>query len=326
MRRFWRGDGIIADLATRLSGSTDRFWLKRKPSRSINFITAHDGFTLADLVSYASKHNEANGEDNRDGTNDNHSWNNGIEGPTDDATILEARCLDQRNLLATLLLSRGTPMLGPGSATGQTQSGNNNAYAQDNPLSWTDWTIDAGMAGFVAKLTALRAANPALTRDRFLTGGDTEGLGSADVVWRLADGSAPGTAWTDPAHSTLVAELTSPGIADGGAINRVVAVFHASYAATTLFLPEARRGCVWRLALDTGTTDLAAERLLQGETEFDLAARTVLLFVEEQGEVTGGARRVVAAEAVERLAAAAGIAPEWFEMNGTRHAVASAPC
>ena len=319
VRRFWRGDGTIADLATRVAGSTDRFWFKRKPSRSVNFVTAHDGFTLADLVSYSGKHNQANGEDNRDGTNDNHSWNNGVEGPTNDPTILEARRRDQRNLLATLLLSRGTPMLGPGSETGQTQHGNNNAYAQDNPLSWIDWaTPDGDLAGFVARLTGLRAVNPALTHDRFLTGGDADGLGFPDVVWRLADGTPPAQAWSDPAHSTLVAELTAPA---GDGLNRVVAVFHAGRGATTLLLPEARRGCVWRLALDTGTPRPAPEQLFDGETEVPVAPRTVLLFVEESGAIAGGRRRVVAAEVLDRLATAAGIAPEWFEMNGARHPV-----
>ena len=323
VRRFWRGDGTIADLATRLSGSTDKFWLKRKPSRSVNFITAHDGFTLADLVSYAHKHNEANGENNRDGTNDNGSWNNGVEGPTDDPAVIEARRRDQRNLLATLLLSRGTPMLGPGSETGQTQDGNNNAYAQDNAISWIDWQrADPDLPGFVALLTSLRAANPALTRDHFLTGQDRDDLGAPDVVWRLADGGTPAGEWTDPAHSTLVAELAAPG--RDGAIDRVVAVFHAGRTETTLLLPEARRGCVWRLALDTARAGAPPERLIEGETELTLPARTVLLFVEEKGVAApNGGRRVVAADVLDRLASAAGIAPEWFELTGVRHAVQS---
>ena len=140
VRRFWTGRSTPAALATRIAGSSDLFWSKRHPSRSINFVTAHDGFTLADLVSYDRKHNDANGEHNRDGRDENWSWNHGVEGPTDDAGIVAARERDQRNLLATLFLSRGTPMLSPGSEMGQTQGGNNNAYSQDNAVAWIDWS------------------------------------------------------------------------------------------------------------------------------------------------------------------------------------------
>ena len=149
VRRFWRGDDIgVGELATRVAGSRDFFEAHRRPSRSINFVTAHDGFTLRDLVSYSRKRNDANGEDNRDGTNENFSWNNGVEGETDDDAILAARGKDQRNLLASLLLARGTPMLSMGAELGQTQAGNNNAYAQDNETAWLDWSgADRGAAG-----------------------------------------------------------------------------------------------------------------------------------------------------------------------------------
>ncbi len=181
---------MLGELATRLSGSSDVFAASRRPpSRSINFVTAHDGFTLADLVSYEVKHNEANGEANRDGGDDNHSWNHGVEGPTDDAAIVAARQRDVRSLFATLLAARGTPMLSMGDELGRTQRGNNNAYAQDNPLAWIDWDrVDDALIDFVAALCALRHAHPALRADRFLTGAPVDASGIPDVEWRLPDG------------------------------------------------------------------------------------------------------------------------------------------
>ncbi|MBB5984864.1 glycogen debranching protein GlgX [Sphingobium lignivorans] len=158
VRRFWRGDGSIGTLATRMAGSADIFG---KPSRSVNFLAAHDGFTLADTVAYAAKHNEANGEGNRDGHDDNLSWNNGIEGPTDDPSVNARRQADLRALLATLFASTGAVMLTAGDEFGRTQHGNNNAYAQDNALSWVDWAgRDRALEDFTAALSAARAADP----------------------------------------------------------------------------------------------------------------------------------------------------------------------
>ncbi|KPF66306.1 glycogen debranching protein [Bosea sp. AAP35] len=199
VRRFWRGDaGMAGALATRLAGSADLFGERhRGPQASINFIAAHDGFTLADLVAYGSKHNEANGEGNRDGDNESHSWNNGVEGPSDDAGVRMARDRDIRALLATLFLSRGIPMLTAGDEFGRTQHGNNNAYCQDNEAFWLDWQgADAGLADFVATLARLRAASPLLTAETFLTGaGDppdarwlkTEATPVADEEWSFLD-------------------------------------------------------------------------------------------------------------------------------------------
>ena len=173
VRRFWRGDeGIVPELAARLLGSADQFEASRRaPWSSVNFVTSHDGFTLADLGTYAHKHNEANGEHNRDGHSDNHGLNHGIEGPTDDPAVLEARARHHKALLATLLLSQGTPMLMMGDELGHSQRGNNNAYCQDNAISWLDWEkLDADLLAFVRKLTALRRAHPALRRPRFLHG------------------------------------------------------------------------------------------------------------------------------------------------------------
>ena len=188
-RAWWKGDEArAADLATRLCASGDRFNRRgRRPWSSVNFVTAHDGFTLHDLVSYNERHNEANGEDNRDGHGDNLSWNCGAEGPTDDAHIRALRERQKRNFLATLLLSQGTPMLLAGDEFGRTQRGNNNAYCQDNEISWVDWEgiddVGRALADFVRKLTALRHALPVLRRNRFLIGEHNETLDVTDVEW-----------------------------------------------------------------------------------------------------------------------------------------------
>jgi glycogen operon protein len=190
VRRFWRGEAsAVPELATRIAGSQD-FFARRAPAASVNFVSAHDGFTLRDLVSYANKHNAANGENDRDGTNDNLSWNNGAEGETDDPAILAARARDQRNLLATLLFSRGTPMLAMGAELGHTQKGNNNAYAQDNETSWLDWAqADKALIETVAQLIALRRAHVALRENRFLDGAAQDAARIPDVEWLRPDGA-----------------------------------------------------------------------------------------------------------------------------------------
>jgi len=188
VRRFWRGDAAMAgSLATRLAGSADLFGARhRGPDASINFIAAHDGFTLADLVGYAAKHNQANGEDNRDGDNDSHNWNNGHEGPSDDPVIAAARDRDARALLATLFLSRGIPMLTAGDEFGRTQFGNNNAYAQDNAAFWLDWkNAEEDRISFVAELARLRREHPQLTAETFLTGKGNP----PDARWLKPDGT-----------------------------------------------------------------------------------------------------------------------------------------
>lgn len=188
VRRFWRGDaGMAGALATRLSGSSDLFAAQhRGPHASINFVAAHDGFTLGDLVSYAAKHNEANGESNRDGDNDSHSWNNGLEGRTDEPEVTAHRARDVRALLATLFASRGIPMLTAGDELGRTQHGNNNAYAQDNETTWLDWAnADDSLIAFTADLSRLRRELPLLSRNGFLSGtGDPP-----DARWLKPDGS-----------------------------------------------------------------------------------------------------------------------------------------
>ena len=233
VRRFWRGDmGTTGALATRLAGSDDVLDGHRRPSRGINFIVAHDGFTLADLVSYAGKHNEANGEGNRDGTDANSSWNNGTEGVSADRGIVTARRRDQVALLATLLLSRGTPMLAMGAELGHSQDGNNNAYVQDNELAWIDWeAADNELLAATTQLLKLRAAHPALHDDHFLSGG-------SDVQWRRPDGAAMADGdWQQAA--TLVCMLTTDD-------ERVTVALHRGSAPVAVTLPPARGRHAWQ--------------------------------------------------------------------------------
>ena len=193
VRDFWRGeDRTLAELAFRLTGSSDLYAAGgRSPHASINFVTCHDGFTLADLVSYNDKHNEANGDANQDGTDDNRSWNCGVEGPTDDPAIVELRHRQQRNFLATLLLSQGVPMLMAGDELGRTQQGNNNAYCHDSALSWVDWepdATDADLSEFTARLVALRKRHPVFRRPKFFQGRPLHGTDVKDIGWFTPEG------------------------------------------------------------------------------------------------------------------------------------------
>ena len=193
MRAYWKGDGgLIGEFARRFTGSSDLYEASgRKPHASINFITAHDGFTLEDLVSYNEKHNQANGEDNRDGANENRSWNCGAEGATDDAAIHALRAQQKRNLVATLLLSQGVPMVLGGDELGHTQRGNNNAYCQDNELSWLDWELDADREAFLeftCGLIAMRRRHPVFSRRRFLQGDTVASDGTREIIWLNPEG------------------------------------------------------------------------------------------------------------------------------------------
>ena len=214
VRAFWRGDdGKIGALADKVSGSADLFnHAGRKPNHGVNMLAVHDGFTLADLVSYNDKHNEANGEQNRDGHSNNHSWNNGVEGPTDDPAINAARKRDVRALLATLFLSRGTPLIQQGDEFGRTQGGNNNAYAQDNEITWVDWeNADGNLVDYVAALSQFRRAHPAITADKFFTGHPGRN-GLKDVTWLHPDGREMTEGdWTDPGASVLGMHLRASG-------------------------------------------------------------------------------------------------------------------
>lgn len=279
VRQFWRGDGDhLGDFATRISGSEDLFGpRKRPPSRSINFVTAHDGFTLRDLVSYEQKHNEANGEGNRDGTSSNHSWNHGVEGETTDAGIIERRKADVRALLATLLFSRGTPMLLMGDELGRTQAGNNNGYAQDSPLTWVDWeNADQGMISYTSRLIALRRSIRALHEDRWLTGTARRSGGLQDVRWLRVDGQEiTSEDWSSGRERTLVAEFGGP------ADDRVLLAVHGGVEERWLRPPAPRTGRHWRRLVDSSADPSAAvEVILAGDTSLRLSPRSLSLLVE----------------------------------------------
>jgi glycogen operon protein len=312
LRRFWRGDPATRGaLAQRLAGSADRFGARQHPSRGINYITAHDGFTLADLVSHARKHNGANGEDNRDGTEENFSWNHGIEGATNDPAIVSLRLADQRALLALLFCARGTPMLSAGSELGQSQHGNNNAYAQDNEIGWIKWgNVDQGLKAWISRLTALRRAHPALRVDRFLTGDARDGP-YPDVEWLdFACQQMTPAAWDDPAGTGLQVVLT-----DAASGDRVLLAIHRGAEPASLVLAPPRDGHAWRIAADSAApsrADLAAGDAVT------VTSRSVVLFAEEK---SASRRHGAHDAAVAALAEAAGIAPSWHGIDGIAHAV-----
>ena len=274
VRRFWRGDaGMVGALATRFAGSADVF-AGRPSSRSINYVTAHDGFTLADLVAYNDKHNQANGEDNRDGSNDNLSWNNGAEGPSSNPAIMAARASDVRALLGTLLLSRGTPMLSMGDELGRTQHGNNNAYAQDNAVSWIDWAAaDETLIDTTARLIALRQSLSPLFGGRELTDRPVDGEILPDAAWLTADGRAMDAAeWNEAANRTLIAVIHAADV-------RAALVFHADTAPIEIALPAARAGHHWWRVTDSAGP-------AQGVT---VAARSVSVFQELAAQASAAA-------------------------------------
>ncbi len=284
MRDFWRGEASVADFASRFTGSSDLYESDgRHPFASINFITAHDGFTLRDLVSYNDKHNEANQEDNRDGTDDNRSWNHGAEGETDDAEVNAMRARQQRNFLATLLLSQGTPMLLGGDEFGRSQGGSNNAWCQDNEISWFDWEAmggDGELHAFTRRLIALRREHPVFRRRQFLNG--AEGSGLPDVWWFRPDGRRMTKAdWDDSSARRLGMFLNGKAIAASGehgervVDDSFVLLFNAGHEDASFTLPGRRFGREWTCELRTdgvepGATHAAADAVA-------LAARSLVL-------------------------------------------------
>jgi glycogen operon protein len=267
MRDFWRGSTAVAEFARRFTGSSDLYQDDgRHPSASINFITCHDGFTLRDLVSYDRKHNEANLEDGRDGTDDNRSWNCGVEGETEDPEVNELRDRQTRNLLATLLLSQGTPMLLAGDELRRTQRGNNNAYCQDNELSWLDWDADdrgREILEFTRRLLRLRAEHPVFRRAAFLTGESRQGSGAPDVWWFRPDGRRMTQAdWARGDAFALGAFLNGAEIPTVGADGEPVAdesfivLFNAWHEPVTFVLPPTRFGRRWAHELCTAEPEL----------------------------------------------------------------------
>jgi isoamylase len=286
-RDFWRGEGAVSELAKRLCASGDVFNHRgRKPWACVNFITAHDGFTLADLVTYNEKHNEANGEDNNDGSSDNRSWNCGVEGPTDDADINALRQRQMRNMLATLLLSKGTPMLLAGDEFARTQQGNNNAYCQDSDISWVDWNIGAqgeSLIKFVRTLTSLRRAYPILHRSRFLTGEYNEELGIKDVTWINASGAEMRDEdWSDGNMRCfgmlMDGRAQATGIRQRGGDATLLMVLNAHHDVVLFTLPECTGGDEWTLLIDTNLPDGPVDEIFKTGEQYDVTARSLLLY------------------------------------------------
>ncbi|MFI5611464.1 glycogen debranching protein GlgX [Amycolatopsis sp. NPDC051903] len=289
VRDFWRGATGVRDLAYRLSGSSDLYDHNlRRPWQSINFVTAHDGFTLRDLVSYNEKHNEANGEDNRDGTNDNRSWNHGAEGETDDPAIGALRTRQARNLFATLMLSTGTPMLVAGDEMWRTQGGNNNAYCLDDETSWVDWTPTAEtepMLSFARRVVRLRAYSPALRQPEFFEGRTTP-TGKPDLVWFRPDGEEfDEIDWFDESRRTLCMWIDG---SNSQARNREGAlvtdhswllILHAGEDDVEVVLPGPEYGVTYKPTLDTGTADgsPAYVGVLEPKSRIVVGARSVQL-------------------------------------------------
>jgi len=300
VRRFWRGDaGQRGELAARLAGSADLFDRRyRRPWSSINFITAHDGFTLADLVSYNGKHNEANGEDNRDGTDNNHSANwspdGNVEGPTDDPAILELRARVARAMMATLLLAQGTPMLTAGDEWGRSQDGNNNAYCQDNALSWLDWKQAQTPEGqtlqeMVRRLLSLRRRLYAIGAHRFAHGNHEPMPGIGDIAWFDAEGQPPSSdAWADPEIRTLAlrrAERPEPARravrnGQGGPVQVTLLLLNASDTDAVFRLPEPALD--WQLLFDSSQPELPeAGRSAAGVTLQAVPAHALVLLAAQ---------------------------------------------
>jgi isoamylase len=265
-RDYWRGaDQTLGEFANRLSGSPDLYASNgRRPLASVNFVTAHDGFTLRDLVSYNEKHNEANGEDNRDGDNHNRSWNHGVEGPTDDPAINTLRARQQRNFLASLLLSQGVPMLLAGDEIGRTQQGNNNAYCQDNELSWIDWaSADSDLLYFTVSLLAFRRAHPVFRRRRWFEGRPLHGKDVRDIAWFTPGGQEMSEDdWNVGFAKSLMVYLNGGAIPSRGPKGEAIVddtfllCFNAHYEPMTFTLPPHHFGDRWHRVIDTADPDL----------------------------------------------------------------------
>ena len=289
VRSFWKGDeGKVPEMASRLAGSADLFNKRgRKPWSSVNFVTAHDGFTLNDLVSYNDRHNEANGENNQDGTSNNLSWNCGAEGPTDDPEIKKLRERQKRNFLATLFFSQGTPMLLAGDELGRTQKGNNNAYCQDNEISWLDWDgigeEGKSLIGFTRKLIRLRQALPILRRGRFLTAEYNQELEVKDVTWINASGAEMGESeWAD--GNMRCFGMLIDGRAQTSGIKRrasdvtLLIVLNAHHEVVKFILPECVGGDQWLTFIDTNDPARGETATITTGHEYEVPGRSLTLF------------------------------------------------
>ncbi len=296
VRSYWKGDGgVVGDLAYRITGSSDLYAHSgRRPYASVNFVTAHDGFTLQDLVSYNEKHNEANGEGNRDGNNDNRSWNCGVEGPTEDADIQALRAKQKRNLLATLLLSQGVPMLYAGDAIGHTQMGNNNAYCQDNSISWLNWNLqpqDRDLLAFVQRMINLRKRHPVFRRKRFFQGRPIKGANVKDVLWLNPVGKEISEdEWRDGSLHCLGMFLSGQGLDETDERGRKVGdenflvLLNAYHEDVQFALPSFRPGTRWTAWMDTSReAGLRSVETYDGGAPYPLQARSMVVLLERRG-------------------------------------------
>jgi glycogen operon protein len=287
IRDYWRGnEQMLGEFAERFTGSSDLYREDgRKPTASINFITAHDGFTLNDLVSYNEKHNEANGEDNRDGESENRSWNCGAEGPTDDEGINALRNKQKRNFLTTLFLSQGVPMLVAGDEMGRTQQGNNNAYCQDNEISWLNWQeADEDLREFTRRLIALRASHPVISRRRWFQGQTIRGTGLGDIAWFRPDGQEMQQEnWDHDFARSLGIFFNGEGIKsldENG--NRIVDdsfffLFNAHHEPLEWTLPEKKYADRWIKIIDTANPQIQNEETIEAGGTLQIADRSVIV-------------------------------------------------
>ena len=288
VRAFWKGDdGQLADFAGRMTGSGELFNQRgRRPYTSVNFITAHDGFTMKDLVSYNDKHNEENDENNQDGTNNNVSWNHGVEGPTGDRAIVDLRLRQMRNFFATLLFSQGTPMIVAGDEFARTQNGNNNAYCQDSETGWINWALDqdgADLLRFVRRLIKLRLKYPILRRNRFLVGTYNEDIGVKDVTWLDPHGNEMTTEQWEDGHGRSVGMLLDgraqpSGIRKPGADVTLLVIVNAHHDVVNYTLPQVPEGEYWNCVVDTNRPELREHERLDFGSEFMVTGRSTLLF------------------------------------------------
>jgi len=313
VRKFWKGEGgLVSDFATRLSGSSDLYQHDgRKPYASINFITCHDGFTLQDLVSYDKKHNEANGEDNRDGSDNNDSWNCGVEGPTDDPNIIALRERQKRNLIATLFFSEGVAMLNSGDELSHTQKGNNNGYCQDNEISWLDWDLDErkkAFLEFVRLCTQIWREEPVFQRRKFFIGRAIRGSGIKDISWFTPSGEEMsdedwGSHFVRSIGVRLAGDIINERDERGEAIvgDTLLVLLNAHWEEIQFKLPVTRTEHVWELMTETNAHDTTL-RVMKGGDNFPLLGRSLSLLraitpAETGQQVTDAAMRSLRREA-----------------------------
>jgi glycogen operon protein len=305
VRAYWKGDGgLIGELAYRITGSSDLYARSgRQPYASVNFVTAHDGFTLNDLVSYNQKHNEANGEDNRDGTDNNRSWNCGVEGPTDDPEVKMLRARQKRNFIATLLLSQGVPMLLAGDSIGHSQQGNNNAYCQDNEISWISWSLspeDEELLNFTRRIIALRKNHPVFHRRNFFQGRAIKGAEIKDILWLRPDGKEmTDEEWKQDSARSLGVLLSGQGLQEQDERGHPISddtfllLMNAHHEQISFHLPHPGSGAGWVPVVDTScqTSDSPDVQYANGEP-YPLQARSLVVLVgRRNGQLRGKERR-----------------------------------